>query len=236
MMSSFEPELRPGGFVADPVQPRRGPFEATPEQTGPRARETAPPPAVEEPAPADPAGTPDPVDTDAIAGAAFEEGQAGVHAERPAEENEDLSGAVRVLESSARALTELRQDQLAANRRFVMDLAVAIAEKVIGRAVRTDPEVLASLVERALTPLGDGGTVELSLSSEDHETLTSRLTHTLERLRRDFDIEVRPDPALLPGDVRVGQGRAEVDARIAELLRRVREDLDDDALFAKEAP
>ena len=104
-------------------------------------------------------------------------------------------------------------------------VAVTIAEEVAARAIAADPDALASVVERALGVLEEPRGAEVRLSPPDLELIERGVAPTLEAALAAGGVSLKSDDSLAEGDVRVMAGTTEVDARRAELLRRVREEL-----------
>lgn len=158
---------------------------------------------------------------------AYERGRAEARAELPVAETEALGRALSSLERGARALAVLRRDLLRAQRHAVVELAFAVAEHVLGRAVQADPEGLADRVAEALALLPEGRPEALRLSPADIETLRAGHAERLAQLVEEHGLEVVADPRLEPGDARIFAGRSEVDARLGEILDRLRAALHD---------
>ncbi len=224
-MSSFEPTSKrnPAAarepFVADAGQQRDASFRSQPSWDahpieGPEpTQEDAP-----EPGPA--------VDPEAIAREAFERGREEGREALPWQDAEALRTAVTALETSCRELDGVRRGYLQDNRTAIVELALAVAERVIGRTLRSDPEVLASVVQSALEELGSGESPVLHLSHPDHDTLRAGLAPALDALCRRHDLAIHVDCELRAGETRLVTAHSCVDARLGEVLRRVREELD----------
>lgn len=156
---------------------------------------------------------------------AYEKGLAAGRAELPWREAEAVRSAASALEEAARGLAALRRSYLVEQRRALVDLALAVAEHVLGRVVAADLDALASVVECVLAELPEAAPVELRFSTRDHETLAAGLAPALSALAEEHGIAVTADARLAPGDVRARARDTEVDARLRTLLRRLREEL-----------
>jgi flagellar assembly protein FliH len=165
------------------------------------------------------------VDLEELRRAAFEEGRAAGRAELPWQDADALRAALGSLEEAARALDATRRGYLRAQRRALVELAIAVAERVLARAVAADPDALVLLVARALDLLGEEEPLRVRLCAAHVETCAQGLAPELARLVEERGVALEPDRELSPGDVRVQAGRCQVDARLGECLRRVREDL-----------
>lgn len=189
-------------------------------------------------------GEPKPVDEDPVRSperGGFDEGYAqglrdGLEKgrqEAAAEAREDvpdvelaaLQSAVLALQEAASSVSVLRRGYLEDNRRMLVEIAMAVAEKLLRTRIEQDPDALAGIVEQALGQLGDLAPVQLRLATCDHEALQSGHARVLEELASRHDLRVEADPRLAAGDVRVLAERTEVNARLGEVLRRIREEL-----------
>ena len=135
-----------------------------------------------------------------------------------------LASAVNAL---GRAVTGL-EDQLMPTFTELQEVVLAtawdLAEAIIGRNLRDDPERGADALRRAMTAAPEHGDVTVSLHPDDYRSLVG------EGSGQDFDFEgrritLRPDPGLQPGDAVAETGTATVDATIAAAVSRAREAL-----------
>jgi flagellar assembly protein FliH len=224
-MPSFSPErlaLRPrAGFVPQP-------FSAPPAAARAGSAPAAPAPELGQ----------------EVLRAAREEGvaagrEAGLREGREegarAVEREALGPALEALEEAARGLAALRGSYLRAQRGLVVELALAVAERLLAREVALDADVLAGVIERALAALGDQPALRVLMNSGDLARVQRGLAPRLAALAAGAGLALEAAPDLVPGDVRVQAARSEVDARRAELLRRVRAELDE-TLEVEEEP
>ena len=166
-------------------------------------------------------------DLETIRREAYEAGRAAGRAELPWTEAETVRSVLAALEEALRGLTALRRGYLVDNRTAALELAFAIAEQLLGRAVRTRPDVVAELLARALPLAGDAAAIEVHLSTRDLEALRAGEAPALARLVEEHGLTLEADAALAPGEGRVLAGRTRVDARLGEVLRRLREEMSD---------
>jgi flagellar assembly protein FliH len=167
-------------------------------------------------------------DLEALRNAAFEEGREAGRAELPWQEARQLETAIVALESAERAFAAERRDYLRAQRRALVELAIAIAERILMRELRADPAALVALVERAIDALPEASRdegVALHLAPSDHDALAHGEGDAVARLAQGGAVRIVSDPDLAPGDARVRAGATTLDARRAVLLERVREAL-----------
>ncbi|HWS38520.1 MAG TPA: FliH/SctL family protein [Actinoplanes sp.] len=135
-----------------------------------------------------------------------------------------LNSAVNAL---GRAVTEL-ENQLMPTFTELQEVVLAtawdLAEAIVGRHLRDDPERGADGLRRAMTAAPENGTLTVNMHPEDLTNLVG------DGSGEDFEFEgrrirLRPDPGLQPGDAVAETGTATVDATIAAAVSRAREAL-----------
>jgi flagellar assembly protein FliH len=157
--------------------------------------------------------------------AGYREGADAARAELPWREAEGLITAAGALEEAARSVTAIRRNYLADHRHVVVELALEIAQRVVGREISANPDAIVSIVERSLALLEAPGAPVVLLAAADREILDAGGAPQLQRLAEEGDLQFEADASLAPGDVRVRSGNMHVDGRLSELLRRMREEL-----------
>ncbi|MFF0375214.1 FliH/SctL family protein [Actinoplanes missouriensis] len=134
-----------------------------------------------------------------------------------------LASAVNAL---GRAVTEL-ENQLMPTftelQEVVLASAFELAEAIVGRTVRDDPERGADAVRRAMSAAPEHGSVSVSLHPDDYRTLVGDGDAEFDFAGRR--ISLRPDPSLQPGDAVASTGTSTIDATIESAMRRAREAL-----------
>ncbi len=158
---------------------------------------------------------------------AYAEGLEAGRAELPWQEAEELSGVIETLEGALSEVAELRLNTLRDQRVAVVGMAIEIAEKLVRHSIETDPDQLATIVERAIATLPDEGKLCVAISNDDYQVLQSGLAQTLATFGQDSGVEISASDDLLRGDVRVYGECGDVDARVSSLMARVRESLAD---------
>ena len=168
-------------------------------------------------------------DAERAEAAAFERGRAeGLAAAR-----EDLEPALRALTTAANEISDLQRAYLSAQRRFIVDLAIEIAEHVVGRAVAANPDMIVERIQTALAHADGASELRVELNPEDH-ALVSRLD---EAPAPQPGVELVESPGLRRGETIVTNGRIAVDARHRSLLGEIREALLPlDSVAVAEAP
>lgn len=208
MMSSFDPqgEAETRQFVADPLAGAGLVFR--PASLASETDEARP-------------------DLAEVAATAFEMGRAKGRAELPWQEAEALREVTEVLGLAAGELAELRAGYLLQHRRAILDLALAVAGRILRREVENDVDSLSSALESALAALDSPGPAVLELAAQDLEVVEQGLAPRLQALAADAGLCVEASAELSRGDLRLRADSTEVDARVVEVLRRLREELED---------
>jgi len=155
----------------------------------------------------------------------YAQGREDARAELEADAHQRVSSAVGALERARAELARVTLEEREALRTAVVELALALAGRLVARELRDDCETLAPLVEEALTLLPASEEMTFALSNTDAERVKDGQAPELERLRSEWSVELVADPTLAPGEVVVRSGAASVDLRIETVLKRFREGL-----------
>ena len=157
---------------------------------------------------------------------AFEAGREAGRSELPWKDAQALQSATESLVEVANGLQSLRRSYLHAHRRALISIACQIAEKIVGRTLQLDPELLIPRIESALSHVGEGDPITLQLSPRDIQTLETGGLQLLAELGEDRGVVVNTDPKLSQGDIRVIAGKTLVDGRVHELIERIAGELE----------
>ena len=161
------------------------------------------------------------------AAAANEAAAARALAAEQAYEQRRAAALVQAVNALGRAVTEL-ENQLHPTftelQEVILVSAFELAEAIIGRSLREDPERGLDAVRRVMTAAPEHGGLTVSLHPDDYRTLVGEAGNA------EFDFEgrhitLRPDAGLRPGDAVAQTGTATVDATIAAAMVRAREAL-----------
>jgi flagellar biosynthesis/type III secretory pathway protein FliH len=101
-------------------------------------------------------------------------------------------------------------------RQQVIDLALSMADKIVGEAVTLDPTLLDRIYERALREIGPLLPVAIRVHPDD------RGGSAIDRLARDHGLEVVDDPAVGRGGCRLEAQGVTVDATLEAALFALR--------------
>ena len=128
----------------------------------------------------------------------------------------------RIGEESVKEVEEILRDGplageiLARSRRKVIDLAVAIAERIVAEKISTDPGVLNGMYDRAMEQIGDLDPAVIRVHPED------RAGSGIDDLATARGFCVLEDSSVGPGGCVVEACGVTVDQRIDALLRTMK--------------
>jgi flagellar biosynthesis/type III secretory pathway protein FliH len=158
-------------------------------------------------------------EADVIRAAAHAEGLANGREQASAE----LAPAAAALEQGARAV---REETEAAAERLEMqavDLALQLAEKIVGAAVAVDPELVVAAVRGALRGLVERERIAVLVHPEDLELVRGAMGGLVAALGGIEHCEVQAERRVARGGAIVRTPDGDVDARVETKLERARE-------------
>ena len=154
----------------------------------------------------------------------FAEERAAVHQQRYDEGHQvgldereaEATEAVRRLEILHSDLVAERAQVLKEAEETVIDLAAALARRIVGFQVEVSPKVLIEVVRSALHHLGDRSNLEIKVHPEDLRIARRFAAHWVEKVDQDAVLKVRASDHVDRGGCMI-EGREEnVDARLEE--------------------
>ncbi len=130
----------------------------------------------------------------------------------------ELEAARATIAENAIAMASLRREILDASESDLVQLATAIAERIVRREVRVDPELIARWAQEGLGALGEHDELTVVISSDVAKTLPEERFRQL--LGDGVALRVEPDLPAGSCEVRGRHGRydASVDSRMAAIL------------------
>ncbi len=154
----------------------------------------------------------------------YEEGyRDGVEAARA-----DLADAAASLRAAAAAVGDLRDDLAAAVERDALELAVAVADKIVAGALDARPDLVVEALAGALRGLTDRERVTVLVNPDDLEIVRGAIGDLSEGLGGFGHLDVQAERRVSRGGAVVRTVTGEVDATVAAKLDRARE------VFARE--
>ncbi len=135
----------------------------------------------------------------------------------------DFNSAISALRSAAESLQSLREDCLNQCQHEVINLGIAIAERLLRRTLTTEPGEVVALARSALSWVIEPERVRLHLHPDDCD-LVEQHSDSLHPRGADF-LEFIRDDQLTRGDCLVESAAGQLDARLATMLDRIAEEL-----------
>lgn len=140
----------------------------------------------------------------------------------------DEDGLRELAERTCDRLSAARESLMAAARRDVLDIAIRLAERIVGRVAATDVEAARDNLAKALE-LASPGAACVYVNPAQLDRLRDGCGDLLDALGRGGDVRFTADPDVSPGGVRVEAGEGEIDATIETQLDNIAEALMGDA-------
>jgi flagellar assembly protein FliH len=163
------------------------------------------------------AGGPGAPDLDAQVQAAYQQGVAAGEQAGAQKAAAQLAPAMQRLSSVIQELANARAQARREAEESMVELALAVARRILMREIATDPEAVLGLVKSALERINAREVHRLRLSPEDAEMV---------RQNRDVislppSVEIAADPGLKPGSALFETARGEVDASVQTQLEEI---------------
>ena len=103
----------------------------------------------------------------------------------------------------------------------IVDLSMQIAGRIVHREIEQDRRIIISVVREAIRKLGREEKMLIRVNPADYDTMISGL-EVLREEARLRDITVEPAESISPGGCYIETPSGEVDARIEEQIREIR--------------
>lgn len=162
------------------------------------------------------------IDIEAEAHAA---GEAAGYAAGLARAAEELAEPRAAFAAAIAGVDGVRDEIAAAVERNAVELALAIAERIVGAAIEVDPTVVCEVVQGALRRVVERDRLVVDVNPDDVEIVREWIGGQSEVA--SSAVEVRPERRVARGGAVVRTLEGEIDARIPEQLDRAREVLRD---------
>lgn len=133
----------------------------------------------------------------------------------------------KALKNAATAIKEAYDEFLTALEPDMVRLAQAIAERILHREVRTDPELVSRTVCAALEMLAARNHVSVRVHPHDLEALRSHKVALLEQFDGLVQLDVLADESVEPGGCVAENSNERVDARLDAQLTQILDELMD---------
>ena len=138
----------------------------------------------------------------------------------------ELARAIGAITAAADALADRAVPLVAELAETVLRSAVDLAEALLARELTATTESGLDALRRVMAVAPETGTVTVRLHPADLATLGVPAGGEREYPFNGRLVALCPDPSLSPGDAIAEQGTTSIDGRMAEALRRVRQELE----------
>ncbi|MBB3109390.1 flagellar assembly protein FliH [Paenibacillus phyllosphaerae] len=139
-----------------------------------------------------------------------------------------LSEAKTILEGAYRMKEEIIQEA----EPFVVDLSIAIAEKIIGRQLSLSPELMIEFVRRALQRRREQGVITLCVAPTELAFIQAAQEELKLSIDSQAELQIVPDVTVKEGGCVIRSAFGSIDARIDTQLGEIKRQLMELALQA----
>ncbi|MBT9139440.1 MAG: hypothetical protein DDT30_00010 [Dehalococcoidia bacterium] len=136
-------------------------------------------------------------------------------------------GLQREAEAMLREAVEFRERVLERVEPQVVELAVCVAEKLVGRQLTIEPETVVTIVREALRLLNESGEILIRLHPGDLLLCQARLPDLQAEVRENSSLNLFADPQLPAGSCRVETNGALIECMLDERFVALRAALAD---------
>jgi len=136
-----------------------------------------------------------------------------------------LDSLTAALEATIAGLAAAKTQWLAHWERTAVQLATAIAQRVIRREVQRTPEITLTLVREALELASASGELQLRLHPADYESLGPHVRRISDELTRLGKVQLVADESIERGACRVDSRFGTIDQQFAAQLDRIEQEL-----------
>jgi flagellar assembly protein FliH len=135
----------------------------------------------------------------------------------------EISSAASALGEAFRGVQELREEVLDALERDAIELALALARKILAGAFQARPELVVEVVQGALRRIGDRRSITVLVNPADLELVKASIGDITAQGSGVELCELQSDERVAPGGAIVRTSDGEVDASVQTQLERAQE-------------
>jgi flagellar assembly protein FliH len=157
----------------------------------------------------------------------YREGVEKGHAEGKQAFEDSVNGAAHMLKAAAQAMQSARQQFLEELEPQLVELAHAMACRILQRETQIDRGIVVDTVRQALMQLADAGAVSVRVNPVDLRALRDHQVTLLEEFSGIDRMDIVDDETVSPGGCVVDTPAAHLDARIEAQLDKMLEALKD---------
>ncbi|HTN74859.1 MAG TPA: FliH/SctL family protein [Pirellulaceae bacterium] len=157
--------------------------------------------------------------------AAHDTAEKSVHARVDAQVRQQMQTALPALDQITQALLAARLEWMQKWETNALQLALAVAEKIVRRELIKQPEITLAWVREALELAAGSQSIKLYLNPEDHRALGKEVTAIAQQLDRLATTEIHPSEQISPGGCLIQTEYGSIDQRLESQLARIAEEL-----------
>ena len=139
-----------------------------------------------------------------------------------AQQKQELAKLVKTLSGLIGELTREKKEFLRGMETEVLNLAFAIAEKVLNHEIATDKDAICKVLGGALKKIADQEGMRIRVNPDDYRYLTERKSDVFPELEGIKDIMLEEDAAIGRGSAVIDSTFGEVDARLDQQLSELK--------------
>ncbi len=140
---------------------------------------------------------------------------------------EQLAGVLPALRQAVAQIEQSRDGWLRHWEQAAVEVAAAIAARVVRSELTRRPEIPVNLVREALQLAAGNTRVRIALAPADHQKIAEQVQSLVEEMAGLTAAEIVPDADVSPGGCRVETQFGLIDQQIESQLRRIVEELTD---------
>jgi len=156
---------------------------------------------------------------------AFHHGWQGGYEEGHKVVEEEYNSKVQEAQNLVEKAHEEKQKIIAGSEDEVVQLAVAVSRKVIGRELATSPEIIVEIVKRAIQKVGDREELTVRVNPENMDSTINAQDEIKQSAKGVRKLKVLADPTIAPGGCVVESSNGTVDARVERQLGEIKQAL-----------
>ena len=145
----------------------------------------------------------------------------------PQQEYESQLNTLRqVFSKSTEELLRCQQRRQAESEQHVLQLAVAIAERIVRGQLDRQPDISLRWIRESIELLSNSRQLRIHLNPQDQHSLGAETEKLAAQIARVASVEIVADASVSPGGCRVESDQGLVDQAVESQLQRVLEELD----------
>jgi flagellar assembly protein FliH len=144
-----------------------------------------------------------------------------------AQQKQELAKMVNTLSGLIGELTREKKEFLTRMESEVLNLAFAIAEKILNHEIATDKDAICKVLGGALKKIGDKEGMRIRVHPDDYRYLTEKKADIFPGVEEIKDIMLEADATIGRGSAVIDSAFGEVDARLDQQLSELKAALSD---------